>query len=84
MTIYKYPIDIRDEQLVKMPKDAKILTVQMQGDNPTLWALVDEKAEKEYRKIRIIGTGHPIPDADSLTYIGTIQERMFLWHVFEA
>ena len=37
--IYKYPLEVQDEQVVMLPTGAKILTVQSQKDRPCLWAL---------------------------------------------
>lgn len=87
--IFKYPLDIIDEQTIKMPTYAKILTVQIQNDAICLWALVEDWQQPEDRKIRIIGTGHPIDEAN-LEYIGTIQQFVnisngsLVWHVFEV
>jgi hypothetical protein len=46
--IYKYTLEVTDEQEVKMPANAQILCVQVQHGRPTLWALVDTKAEKAH------------------------------------
>jgi len=42
-TIYKYSLDPYRDGMpeVTMPKDAKILTLQLQRGVPTIWALVD-------------------------------------------
>ncbi|MGH7901606.1 MAG: DUF7352 domain-containing protein [Thermodesulfobacteriota bacterium] len=85
--IYKYQLEITDNQIIKMPVGAKILTVDTQGDdNVCLWALVDPNMEYKDRKIRIIGTGHPIEDWEKLEYIGTAQQLSggLIWHVFEV
>lgn len=81
ITIFKYELKITDEQRIDIPEGAKILSVQMQRDTPCLWAMVNTKNKLERRKIAIIGTGNPCwcPDWD---FIGTIQERVFVWHVF--
>jgi hypothetical protein len=63
MKIFKYPIYVGDLVQVEMLQRAKILCVQMQGDMPCVWALVDERMSKTVRKFRVIGTGH---DADDL------------------
>ena len=85
MTIYKYPIKITDSQKVKLPLNAEILTVQMQGETLCLWAKVEEvgNTSTEERTIEVFGTGHPMSD-DARRYIGTIQIHVgALWHVFE-
>lgn len=73
-TIYKYPLEIVDEQVVLLPTGAKILTVQTQMDKPCIWAMVNPTAPNNMAlTIRIFGTGHTIKDSDSLEYIGTFQ-----------
>lgn len=44
-TIYKYPLDVTDRQVIAMPEDAEILTVQVQNGKPMLWAVVDPNKE---------------------------------------
>jgi len=83
--IFKYQLDIKDEQILEMPKDAEILTVQNQRGWLCLWARVDPNFPKENRKIRVIGTGHPLYDKSYLKYIGSAQfdNGYLVWHVFE-
>lgn len=83
-TIWKYPIPIDAYFELEMPQGARILTVQMQYNEPQLWALVDKMAPREPRLFRLAGTGHPIDDP-RLNYIGTIQmmEGQLVWHIFE-
>ena len=84
--IYKYPIEITDNQIVEMPVGAKILTVQIQNGVPCIWAMVDPEAEKEKVHIRVHGTGHNVPDSDRLEYINSIQMRggVLVFHVFKV
>ena len=83
-TIYKYPLQIIDEQWVNIPKGAEILTVQIQNGIPCLWAKVDAQEDNERRLIEIIGTGNPISNSDR-KYISTIQleKGKLVFHVFE-
>lgn len=81
-TIYKYPIEITDEQVIEMPSGANILNVQMQNDTVNIWAMVDPKEYAVPVKLRIIGTGNSIPPGLALRYIGTVQAARFVWHVF--
>ena len=80
-TIYKYPIEITDEQVVEMPVYARILGVQMQGDNVNIWALVDTELHTMSVKIRVLAKGNPIAAGLQLRYIGTVC-GVFVWHVF--
>lgn len=82
--IFKYPLEITDEQHVEMPFGASLLTAQFQGDDLVVWALVDaEEQETKKKRFRIYGTGHPIEGLPG-SYLATAQEPMrgLVWHVF--
>jgi len=84
-TIYKYPIKGVGAQAIPMPEGAKILTVQVQGDTPCLWALVEVDAPPRDRVILVYGTSHPADEAEAERYIGTFQLSggPLVFHVFE-
>ena len=83
--VFKYPVPVTDEFELTMHDGSAILTVQVQNDNPQLWALCDETAPLVRRRFRLAGTGDPIEDADHLEYIGTFQilGGRFVSHLFE-
>jgi len=87
MTIWEYPLQIVGEQDLSMPRSARILSVQVQGDALCLWALVDPTENVLVtRRFHVIGTGHTHSDAlFGLTYLGTAQmgRGQLVWHVFE-
>ena len=84
--IFKYPLEIIDTQFIELPLGAEILTVQIQGDQLCLWAMVNTLpgAIKKNRRIEIIGTGYPVPVGE-LKYISTFQimDGSLIFHVFE-
>lgn len=87
-TIWKYELSpsITGNHTFKMPKDAEILIVQMQNNNPCIWVLVNPNNEAEERFFELFGTGHEIPcDGISRKFIGTfqIQEGSLVFHLFE-
>ena len=85
MKIYKYPLVRTAEQIIQMPRGAKPLAVQMQGEAPCIWALVEPEEQLERRLVWIFGTGHEIPSIiQKMQYLGTFQEMrgMLVWHVF--
>jgi hypothetical protein len=84
-TVWKFPFPAVDEFSLNMPCGAQILHVAMQGHQPTLWALVDDKALTEERRFRFAGTGHPLDDLrGGERYVGTILARSDLvFHLFE-
>lgn len=86
-TIWKYDLELVDRQTLKLPSGAQILTVQMQGDTPRLWALVDPERELAERRISIYGTGNPVPtDQQADGYISTFQlyDGGLIFHVFKT
>ncbi len=84
-SIWKYPLELIDVQLIGMPKDAEILAAQMQNGVACLWALVTPDAPKHLRAIEIHGTGNPFDEhvGVSRKFIATFQQPPFVWHVFE-
>jgi hypothetical protein len=86
-TIWKYQLS-GGGGVIRMPKGAEILTVQLQGLTPCLWALVNPdavEAHKEERLFEIYGTGHTILEPAERVYIGTFQFHVegLVFHVFE-
>lgn len=88
-TIWKWKLfenttwDERDRPLIKMPFGARVLTVQMQDDQPCVWAEVDDDAMLVERRFVIVGTGTEKP-RDALRYLGTWQQSGFVFHLYEA
>lgn len=84
-SIWKFQLEVTDEQLIEMPVDAEILDVQTQNGIPCLWARVDPTAEKIKRSIITHGTGHVVPETTGI-YLGSYQmeEGMLVCHVFEG
>jgi hypothetical protein len=84
-TIYKYSIEPGYPFILELPIDSQILTIQVQNNEPKLWALVDTNLEKEIRRLWILGTGERVPP-EAKTYIGTFQvqeDNLLVFHVFE-
>lgn len=95
--VYRYPVRIVDEQIIDMPDGATILSVAtragsrvLQGvgshEEVHLWALVDPDAPLRPRRLRVAGTGHPLPEAEGLEFLGSVQlsAGQLVFHVFEA
>lgn len=87
-TIWKFPLppmSISDLIVLDMPTGADILTLQIQGQTPTMWAVVDNE-NFVHRRFVIVGTGHEIRDEidDAVgSYVGTWQSQGFVWHLFD-
>jgi len=85
-TIFKYTLEITDNQTIKLPKGYEILTVKMQNGNACIWCLIDKEREKETVTFEMFGTGHPIHNdmGVSRKYIGTyFLDNGLVFHLFE-
>ncbi len=59
-TIWKFPLEIVDNQLVDVPKGSQIIAVDTQLGQLCVWAIVDPDAEMIPHRFSIRGTGHPV------------------------
>ena len=71
------------ETKIELPKDSSILSLKVIGDDLNLWFKFNPalKITLESYTIRIVGTGFETP-TDGFSYIDTIIDGMFVWHVF--
>lgn len=85
MRIWKWILEIADRQTIPMPAGAKILSVQTQSGDCSMWALCDETANLKERHFAIYGTGNPMPDEPG-EYVGTflLVSGSLVIHVFEV
>ncbi len=83
-TIWKFPLDVADEQRVEMPLDAKILHVGLQGESVFMWAEVGPERRKVERTVRIYGTGYPMPEHPG-RHIGSFMLRggTLVFHAYD-
>lgn len=94
--VFRYPVELTDEQTIMMPEGAQILCVaRREGTRVVLgvgsheavelWALVDPQAAPQRRRLRVAGTGHPLASEDNLVYLGTVQiaQGQLVFHIFE-
>lgn len=66
---------------LRAPQSLGINHVAMQGSIVCLWSLVDKEADLINRTFRIVGTGQEMEPVGN--YLGTVHERVFVWHIFE-
>jgi len=97
-SIYKYQLEMRDDQTISMPRWAFILSAQQQKGTLCLWAAVDRhQMVMTERRFIMVGTGHEVPElitrghlsAEAMThqrFIGTVQfeDGGFVFHLFEV
>lgn len=83
-TIYKYEVKAGLNELY-LPQDTKVLTVQIQDDNPYMWAIVKTDKPLVKRLFYTYGTGHEIKHLIK-EYIGTFQllNLGLVFHLFEV
>src|SRR5690606_30712086 len=82
--IWKYQLALLDTHYIDMPAGARLVDVQIQGDDVCVWALCDESKTVKPRNIAIYGTGNPMPD-DPGEYIATFQMDggSLVFHAFD-
>lgn len=96
-TIWKFDLEITDQQTVELPKGAELLSVGEQdttGRTLQLWALVEpepdwetDHTKREQRTFIIHGTGHPaLPGVSKANHVATVISAggALVWHVFEV
>lgn len=90
ITIWKFALDhpknVYGRVEIEMPIDAQVLSCQEQDGRLCLWAKVDiETADRtKTRAFYIAGTGKVLdPGERQYTFIDTVQQPPFIWHVFE-
>ena len=82
--IYKYLLTIDANNSIELPKNSKILSLQLQNNNPCIWVLVDPKEPLEVINFVTYGTGHEIKSGLG-DFIGTYQlhDGALVFHVFK-
>lgn len=82
--IFKYEIEVKDQITLLMPKNAEIISIQVQRWKPYLWALIDVDETKTERYFYLFGTGMEVKDG--LKYIGSFQmyDGDLVFHLFEV
>lgn len=92
--IWKFPLLVKDMQVIEMPEGAKVLTVQYQDrgwpgirsiEGPLMvWAEVKIDRPKVQRKFWVKGTGEVLGPVRYRHYVGTVQTPTgFVWHVYD-
>lgn len=80
-TIHKFMLRITGVQEIELPRDARVLSLQMQRDIPCLWAEVDDMADQERVVVRMYGTGFELGPTGR--YLGTVQfPDTTVWHFY--
>lgn len=80
--IFKYQLNITDEQSLFVPQGFRPLSVGNQHGQVTMWAEVKALTPDRYVKVRIIGTGNMMPNMAGFHFVGTVFQDPFVWHVY--
>ena len=79
--IYKYTLELQQEQTLSLPADAEILTIQIQSGVICAWVRLDTLKPERTRTLVICGTGDNPPENGR--YVATVQTPPMVWHFFE-
>lgn len=82
-TIYKYPLEMKDRQVLSLPLGFEILHITPQAGYVMLWAKVDTEVDEQDVEFITAFTGHPLP-SDAGQHISTyiLQGEGLVFHVF--
>ena len=84
--IWKYKLEITDNQTVSMPRRSVPLFIGVQNNQPVMWVRIETTLGLTDYKVRIIGTGHKFMLDNEYKYRGTFQVNNsgveFVGHVF--
>lgn len=80
--VWKYPLEIEDQQIVAMPRGTEAHTVQALKCGLVLYAIGDTQAAMVDRRVFLRATGQPINFEAQVRYVGTAKTETTVWHVF--
>ncbi len=84
-SVWKFPLRDDPEAILRMPKGAQVLSVQVQEGRPMVWALVDPQEKSVRRKFWIVGTGWNVNPDGLGSFVGTIQlAGDLVFHIFDG
>ena len=89
ITIYKYPLVLKDDQTIDLPVNHKVLSVGCDGNNQLcIWVQVESDDYVVPVHFYVIGTGNPMPYY-KVDFLGTVRQNstalrtVFMWHIFK-
>lgn len=83
--IYKYPIEITYEQIIKHPMCGKIRHVGLDPNGqPCVWMEVNTECSEVETVLYTFATGEVIPEGLEwhITHVGSFVEKYYVWHVY--
>lgn len=87
-TIHKYEIErspnTYGEVRIQARAGADFVSAGLQGSRIVVWAIVDDAAPLVPWGIAVCGTGQPVePILRSTSFLGTVEQGFYFWHVFD-
>lgn len=87
--IWKVPLQITEWQHALLPRNTKILSIQVQNKIPCIWFMVDFddtlSSIRETVKLQTVPTGESFSfSEDTHKFLGTYQVDGFVGHVFQV
>lgn len=83
MTVWKFQLPKVGENRVDMPRGAEVLSAGQQDGDLFIWAMVDGDQPTETRIIDAAWTGNNLVPCINRRFIGSVQIRSLMFHVFE-
>lgn len=83
--IYKYSLERKEFNVIRLPINAQVLSVESQGSTIYVWGLVDkEETETVEFEFRTFGTGYTInPNINDYKFLGTVNlDNSSMFHIF--
>lgn len=84
--IYKYPLEVKASQIVKLPLESEFLLVIEQDNLPMMYFMVDPTKAERPIEFRVLGTGQSLEDdyLQGFSYLGTVPTHNGrpVWHIF--
>lgn len=84
--IWKFGLSTNVITVLDIPEGYLITSVGLDPSNkPCIWAIVDPEAPTIKVRIRIVGTGEPLPeDCGVRNFMGAIIAKPYVWHIFDT
>lgn len=82
-TIWKFQLPRHPGSFIREMPKAFVLSVQMQADQPVMWAAVNPNAPMRTHYFITVGTGFQFESTLNDRFIGTYQDGPFVWHFYD-
>lgn len=84
MQVWKYEVKGTRKQIIEMPKNSEVLTVETVRNKVVLYAMVDTNAELVKREIIVEKTGWDLFLGREGKYLGTFKNKSesLVFHIF--